>query len=311
MRKGKARIDRIIILILTGILVFGLLGFGIYKLFGLFFNDKPNNEDKPIVVETTDGVKVSINDYVIYRDQKDEIGFNFIIAELNFEANNQVSFELKNLQTSEKINLNDITKYINKMELAGYNTSKLEITTQGITSSENKTTAKIFIPFNTDADNLSVYNAIDASKIEFDLTKNNYLVTSLKLEDTNTQIEVGTTKVSITNAYISDFMLHNDVQYELGSTQKVYSFEITVSKADDHSKITDAIYIVDGTDEEIRCLGREYKSIDMNNIIDTDLSLGTKGGLFFVVYSTDNTVNEGTLLIKFSNEDKWIEIEND
>lgn len=311
MKKGKVRADRIIILILTSILVLGLLGLGIYELFGLIFNDDNKTNNKPVVVETTEGVSVSLIDYSVYKDDTDDLGFDFIIADLSFTANEPVSFELKNLQTSEKIYLDDISKYLNKLELAGYDISKFNLSNSGINSTENKVDAKVLIPFSTGADTLAVYNGVDASKLEFDLTKNNYLATTLKLSDTNTKIEVGTTKVSITNAYISDFMLHNGEPITLGSTDKVYTFEITVSDISDKSKIIDAIYIPKGTDDEIKCKSNDYKSIDMDNIIEKDLTIGMKGGLFFFVNSMENTVSEGTLLIKFSNEDKWIEITNE
>lgn len=311
MKKGKVRVDRIIILILTSILVLGILGFGIYKLFGLFFNDDKKENNTPTVVVTTDGIDVSLIDYKVYKDDTNDLGFNFIIAELGFKANEPISFEFKNLQTSEKIYLDDISKYVNKLDLEGYNVSKLELSNSGVSSSDSQTTAKVLIPFNTDADNLSVYNALNASKLEFDLTKNNYLVTSLKLSDSNTEIEVGTTKVSITNAYISDFMLHNNEPIELGSYTKIYSFEITVFEAEEGSKITDALFILKGSDDEIKCWGHEYQSIDMENLIDKELKAGTKGGLFFEVNSDEKVVAEGTLLIKFSNEDKWIEVTNE
>ena len=311
MKKRKVRVDRIIILILTSILVLGILGFGIYKLFGLFFNDYKKENNTPTVVVTTDGVDVSLIDYRVYKDDTNDLGFNFIIAELGFKANEPISFEFKNLQTSEKIYLDDVSKYINKLDMEGYNVSKLELSNSGVSSSDNQTTAKVLIPFNTDVDNLSVYNALNASKLEFDLTKNNYLVTSLKLSDSNTEIEVGTTKVSITNAYISDFMLHNNEPIELGSYTKIYSFEITVFEAEEGSKITDALFILKGSDDEIKCWGHEYQSIDMENLIDKELKAGTKGGLFFEVNSNENVVAEGTLLIKFSNEDKWIEVTNE
>lgn len=310
-RKKRVRIDRIIILVLIAILVLGVLGFGVYKLFGLLFKEEgTHNIKQPTVTETTNDIKVTLKDYVVYQDDTGYLGFNFIIANLSFEAEEPVSFELKNLQTSEKISLDDTKKYLNKLELAGYSLDKMEINTSGIKSTENKCDAKVFIPYNTDSSNLSVYNSINASRLEFDLSKNNVAATILKLNDQDTEIEVGSTKVTVTNAFISSFMLHNNDKYELGTSQKVYSFEIMVSDSNENAKIVDAIFIEDGTSEEIHCLSSEYKAIDMDNIIGLDLTSGTNGGLFFVVVSNDNEVHNGTLLIKFSNEDKWIEAIN-
>lgn len=307
-RKNKVRVDRIIILILVCILVLGTLGFGIYKLFGLFFEDNNKQTNIDPVQETTDGVNVTLQDYTVYVDEKNELGFNFIIAKLNFSANKAVSFELKNLQTSEKQNLSDVSNYIKKMEIAGYDINKLDINTAGIETEENNISANVFIPYKTDAYTLAVYNAINASKIEFDLSENNVLVTTLKLNNTDTPIEIGTNKVTISKSYISSSMMHNGDRYPVASTIKVYTFEINVLDAQENAYIEDAIYIEDGTNNEIHCYPKEYSAIDCENIVEKKLSSGLSGGLFFDVISGDNEIHSGTLLIKFSNNDTWIEI---
>ena len=107
MKKRKVRVDRIIILILTLILVLGILGFGVYKIIELFSNDK-QIETKP--VETIDGTRLSLNDYTIYYDDTNDLGFNFIIANITFSNDKNISYDLSNLQTSEKIFLNNISK---------------------------------------------------------------------------------------------------------------------------------------------------------------------------------------------------------
>lgn len=309
MAKKKYRVDRIIILILSFILICGVFGFGLYKLFGFIFNDDKTSEIKvPEVKETTEDINISLLDYNVYIDDTDELGFSFIIANIKLDASSPVSFELSKLQTSEKINLGDISEYTKKMELNGYSLSTLDIATSGIVSTENSIEAKIFIPFETDSSSLSVYNSLNASKLEFDLNKNRLMATNFKLKDNNTQIEVGSNCVNITNAYISDFMLHNDQQYEIGSSTRMYTFEITVVEALEDAKISEATFIEKGTSDSIPCKSQEYRAIDMENIVNKDLTPGTKGGLFFEVYSDDNFVHEGTLLIKFTNSDKLIEI---
>lgn len=309
-RKKKVRADRVIILVLAFILIIGVAFLGVSKLIGLFSDkDDTSVPTKPINIETVSNIKVTCDNYNIYYDETKELGFDFIIAELKFEANEPVSFDFKNLQTSEKIYLNDVNDYKKKLELASYDIGKVGVDSiSAIVSDNNTMTAKVFIPFTTTADNLSLYNSVDASKIDFDLTKERIPVTVIKLDNTDTQVEVGTTKVSITNAYVSSFMLHNDEPYDLGSTTQMYSFEITVLEAQDNVKITDAIFIENGSDEEIHCKASEYHSIDMNNIFGVNLTKGTVGGLFFEVNSTDENVHDGKLLIKFSNSDKYFEL---
>lgn len=313
-RKSKVRVDRIIILVLAGILVLMALGLGVYKLFGLFFDDdnKKNNQiDNTPVVETVSGVTITKGDYTVYTDDDDKIGFNFIIAELTFSADEPVSFEFKNLQTSEKINLSDINKQIKALELEGYDLKKLNINTTGIASEEKSVKANVLIPFTTNDDSLSVYNSINASKIEFDLTENNVSAKSLKLADDDAEVEVGSNKLSISKSYISSSMVHNGERYPIASTVKVYTFEVTVLDIQESAYIEDAIYIEDGTSNEIHCYSSEYSAVDCDNIVDKKLSSGLTGGLFFDVISSDNNMHPGTLLVKFSNDTKWVEIKND
>ena len=313
-KNSKVRVDRVIILVLVAILVLGVLGFGIYSLFGLLFKDKPNNNNNnnPIVnpvVDTTNGVKVSLVDYTIYEDDTNDLGFNFIIAELSFTANNPVSFEFKNLQTSEKVILNNVSEYINKMELAGYKFDELQINTTGVSSQENKINAKLFIPFKTDAYSLCVYNAVDASKIEFNLSENNKPATSLKLEDTEQVIEVQGAKVEVSNSYISSSMYHNDIEYTLGSTQKIFTFRINAHDIEQGVKIVKAQFLKKGESEPIDCLSSGYCSEKDDNAIDQVLNEGDNGALFFEMRTNEIKPDfSGILLITFSNSDKVYEI---
>lgn len=309
-RKRKVRIDRIIIFVLVTLIILGAVGFGTFKLIGYFFNKENKTVNTNEEVVTNNDIKISLEDYKVYIDESDALGFNFIIAKVKFSSNEPVKFDLINLQTSEKIYLNDINKHLNKLELEGYSINKLDINSNNINSQNNTVEVNLFIPYSTDSDKLSVYNSVDSSKLEFDLNTNNNLLTSLKLNSNDSQIQVGTTKVSISNVYISDFMLHNDEECDFGSTVRIYSFEISVLENQDNAQITDAIYLIDGSDYENKALSSDYSSIDMKNIIGEKLSQNTKGGLFFEIQTTDNDIKDGTLLIKFSNENDWIEITN-
>ena len=308
--KRKVRIDRLIILILTALLLCCLLGFGIYKLFSYLFSSKENKkENANISVETVDDIKLTLNDYQIYFDENNDIGFSFIIADVDFSSNKAISFDFASLQTSEKLYLNDVNKYLNKLELAGYDINKLGIDNSSIVTEQNTINRKIFIPYTTDSYNLTVYNSINTSNsLNFDLTKDKINATTLKLDNDNEEVVVGDTSIYVSNAYISTFMLHNGEAYEISSSSKIYSFEITVNQTEDNVKIEDAIFIQNGTDEQINCKGKDYKAIDMDNIIDVNLSNGAKGGLFFEVYSNSDTVEDGILLLKFSNKQEWVEI---
>lgn len=305
-KQRKVRIDRVIILILVAILVGGTLGFGLYKLFDLFTNNK---EVKVNPVETVDSLRLSLNDYDIYYDDTGDLGFNFIIADINFSSKENVSCNLGILQTSEKIYLNDVTKYLNKLSSAAYDLTKLGISYINVTGDTNNVNAKVFVPFSTDASNLSVYNSLNASNsINFDLTKDALAATTLKLNDTSNQIVVGNTTVYISRAYISSTMLHLGDRYVLPNTIKVYTYEISANESKDNVQIVDAILYVDGSDYENHCLNDEYNAVDCENALNKNLELGHNGGLFFEIISDEEELKNGTLLIKFSNSNDWIEI---
>lgn len=309
MAGRRVRADRVIILILLTILVGGALGFGVYKLIDLFSNDK-QIETKPI--ETIEDVRLSLNDYTIYYDETGDLGFNFIVADINFASENNVTCDLASLQTSEKLFLNDISKYTNKLSSAGYDLNKLNINTTGIVSDKNNVSARLFIPFSTDSSKLSIYNSANASNnINFDLTKEAVAATTLKLKDNKEQIIVGSTTVYVSNAYISSTMLHLGELYPLPNNDKIYTYEISVSETKDNVSIVDAILYVKGSDYENHCMNDEYAAVDCENVLNKNLKLGYNGALFFEVLSEEDYLIDSTLLIKFSNSNDWVEITNE
>ena len=313
MAKRKVKVGRLILVIIfLGLILVGV-SFGIYKLVDYFlYNNKPikKDENKEVIdVETNDDVKLALNDYTVYLDDTNELEYNFVLANITFSSSKPISFDLGNLQTGDtKLNLNDTSKYLNKAELAHYDFSKLNITSNAIVSNENTFKATIFIPYETNADKLSIYNLLDATKIDFDLSINNKAASTLKLQDQNVQIESGETKVSVSNAYVADIMLHNNERIEVGSTIKYNAFELNINEFEKNTKIVSAYFLPKGSSSDIECLSKEYRAQDMPNIIDTDLSTITKGALFFELHSDDDNPTPGTLFIKFSNSDKTYEI---
>lgn len=309
MRKGKTRVDRIIILILTSILVLGILGFGIYKLFGLFFSDEKKNDDnKIVVVETTDGVKVEIQDYTVYLDDTNSLNYNFIIANVKFEGKEPVKFDLGDLQTSEKIYLNDVNVYKQLLQEKGYKINELEIASY-ISSDQNSLVANIFIPYKTDADILQVYNLkTPSNSLKFDLTNNNKYITSLKFES-DADIIVDNTSVKVSSCFVSSIMKHNDETYDIPSSVKVFTFKIFVNTCDKGVSITDAYFIKDGEENKIECMSSDYRATDTENILGKELVEGENGALFFETYSRDAEPNyDGVLMIKFSNSNEWVKL---
>ena len=311
-KKRKLRYDRIIIFILVSVIIIGLSIFGITKLISYFKDVKnnniaPNNTVNPVPVSTNDDIKVSLVDYDVYVDNSDSLGFNFIIAELNFKSDKNISFDLGKFQTPEKIRLNDVSKYINTLQEKAYRVDKLDFVTS-ITSNNNDYTCKIFIPYQSDNNSLRLYNAQDASVIEFDLKKNNLDPTSLKFE-TEQEIEVGNSNITVSSCSISTMMLHSGEEYQVPSTMAVYTFRIHVSEVEDNIKIIDAKFVRESNGEVISCLDGSYESEKIGNCLNKTLTVGDNGALFFETSVISNTPDyDGFLMLMFNNSNEWIKI---
>lgn len=310
-KKRKLRYDRIIIFILLLIIILGLLIFGIFKLVSYYKNKEDNiapaQTVNPAPVSTNDDVKVSLVDYDVYIDNSDSLGFNFIIAKMNFKSDKNISFDLSNFQTPEKLRLNDVSKYINTLQEKAYRVNKLDFVTS-VTSDSNDYNCNIFIPYQTDSNSLRLYNSLDASVIEFDLRKNNSDLTSLKFE-TEQEIEVGNTNITVSSCSISTMMLHSGEEYQVPSTMAVYTFKINVKEAEDNVKIIDAKFVRESNGEVISCLDSSYSSEKIDNCLNKTLVTGDNGALFFETSVISNTPDyDGFLMLMFNNSNEWVKI---
>ena len=311
-KKRKVRADRIIILFLSGALLIGLLGFGIYKAMDYFMNRPKTNGGEivnPQPIETSSDVKVELagpESYQVYTSSNDEIDFNFIVAELKFTGSEAISFDLGNLRTSEKIYLNDVSKYLNILNEKGYKVNKLGIVNT-VVSQEKEYTCKVFIPYKTNSYTLRVLNSQDASMIEFNLDKHINDISSIKF-DTQQQIEVGNTNVTVSSCYVSEMMLHNGETYN-ASALTVFTFKINVNKVEGNVMIEDAQFVRSNTDEVIPCLDETYQSLRDVNCLGKKLILGDNGALFFETSAKEENPDfSGYLMLKFSNSQDWVKI---
>ena len=302
----------IIILILSAVLFVSLLTFGIYSLINVLTNkgnNKPNKTEyvDPAPVDTTQGIKLELVDYENYVDDTDKLGFNFLVANFKFSSNAPVSFDLGNLQTSQKIHLNNVSKYLGSLEEAGYKTSKLNVVTE-VQSTENEYSCRLFIPYTTEDAALRITNAVDQSMITFDLESKIHFVTELKF-DTSQNIDVNNTSVNVSSSSISTMMLHNGQEYEVASTLRVFTFKININSLEGNVMITDAKFVKDGSSEEIPCLSAEYSSVKAENVLGKKLVLGENGALFFETESRGERPDySGNLFIMFSNSSEWVKV---
>lgn len=310
-KRRKVRYDRVAILLLIFMISAGIIFFAVNWIIDSAKSNKTDDNNNVVVdpepVNTSDDIKVTLKDYEVYKDDTESLGFSFVIAEMNFKSEKAVSFDLSNLQTSEKIYLNSVAKYINTLQEKGYRVSKLGFVNT-VVSDSNDYTCKLFIPYTTDSSSLRLLNSLDATMINFDLYENVNNLTSLKF-DTEQQIEVGNTNVVVSSSSISTMMLHNGEEYQVPSTMNVYTFRITVKELEGDVKITDARFLRSANDEVIKCLDETYESEKVSNCLNKKLVLGDNGALFFETSIIGSSPDfDGFLMLMFSNSDDWIQI---
>lgn len=313
-RKTRIRLDRLFMLIFIVLLVLSLLGFGGYFLIN-YINSNPNEDKTPSditddVQEEVETIKMELVDYDVYLDDNNTFGFNFIIADIKFSTNKEkLNFELDNLQTSEKVKLSETKKYIDKVTSNEYDLSRFNLNTSTIKSDSNNAQVCLFIPVESKANLLKLFNLKDTSKVDFDLDLNNKLVSSLKLQ-TGEVIELDDNlNVYVSSCSISSHMLHNGEDYPTPDTLPVYTFVLNVEDVSKDVKIVDAKFIKDGSSEEHDCLDESYSSLKQDNIINKTLKAGLSGALFFQIQTNDMYYTyDGILLIKLSNNDDWIKV---
>jgi len=316
-RKRKVRIDRIIILILSFVLICLLVVAGIFTL-RKFFNTDTNNSSNSNTNEITNNpdkedkskvVNLKVNTHNVFKDTSNTYDFGFIVAEITFASEDNISFNLNNLQTGEGIKLGDVKSYVNRLDANGYNLANMNIK-YDISSQENSYTCNIFIPFETDATTLFVYNTIDKSIVlQADLDEFKTF-SSLKLE-TGGDIEIDETNVVyVSDSYITDTLIHVNEPYTYPSATKIYKFEITVKSIDNNlTKIVSAKFIPNSSEKPIEALDEDYYDATSENIINKTLQAGDMYALFFEVFNTDDLNIDGKLVLEYENYDKLVEID--
>lgn len=309
--KRKIRIDRLIIVILSTILVLGIISLGIYELVELIKNKKSSDIKPTNQTETLKDIKCELIDYIVYKDDTDSFDFSFVVCEINFSGKETVSFNLNDFQTSEKINLGNINDYLNTLNNSGYDITKLNIDNV-VSSKDPQIKCNIFVPFKTNSNELKIYNTNDPStSINIDLTNNIRYISSLKFNSNGQEIEVENANIYVSNCSISTMMLHNGQEYNVGSTNKVFTFKIYVNEIEEDVSIIDAYFIKDNdnSEEEHHCKDESYSSVKVDNIIGKSLKVGENGALFFEMYAPEQEPDySGDLMIKFSNSNKWVKV---
>lgn len=313
-RKRKVHPLRIVLVILIIIVLIAIIFFAANLVFKRVTNEEPVKQEEVKEDDKTndnDEVNVAINDYVVYIDDDNALGFNFIIADLTFKSSTgTINYDINNLTTAERVRLGNISSYEEKMISCGYDLKKLSYSTEPIVSESDTKNSSLFIPYTNIKGELCVYNG---EVLKFDLDKNNRKASELKLSDDvqKTVVESDNYKLTILDAYVEDMMFVNGEEYEYPQTVDVYAFMINVEDTKNKTLIVEkAKYVPENSSVEIPAMGKEYKSVVNDNIIGKELRKGDQYSLFFSITNptNDKATFGGKVYIKFENDSNWLEI---
>lgn len=299
-KRRKIRFDRLLLIILLAVLIILALFFGIKGLIGLLNkDDKPSDKPNP-VIPVSQTIEINLGNYEVYEDKDDKLGFNFVVAELNFKDDKAIAYDLSNLITDETIKLNDIYSYQKKMNINSYDYNLLN-TTVDIISNENELKAKVFIPYTKAKDLLTITDSISGKSIPIDLKANKADIDSIKYTSTSSEIKTQSYDLKVSNAYQASLMTHNGEEYDC-SMLTIYAFDLTVNSIKEGTRIVSGEFVQDGTNEKYEAYDSSYSG-KKANIIDRELKVGDTYSLYFEVYSNidDKPRYEGKITIKFND----------
>lgn len=300
-----------IVLVLCVFIFFGIKYAYEYFILNKHSNNDSNNNDNHVSEVVTNGeISVEIGDYTVYEDNLDELGFNFLVAELKFTTTgSSIYVDLSDFVTSERTNLGQLEFYTSKLTEKTYDYKKLGVTST-VSSDTSSCSATVLIPYTNAKGELKVYYNSEVLKFALSNFVNaETLKPGKEIKDNVIKDDQTDKEVYVSEAYVSNMMLHNGEDYD-ASAICVYTYKIRVAKINDNVKIENAIFIKEGSGYEYEALDESYKSYKIDNIIGKTLKSGDEYALFFELYRNGNEeINyDGVLRIKFSDSDKWVEI---
>lgn len=249
---------------------------------------KPGIESEKITIP--DRFEYTIFDYEVFKI--DELGFGFIIADLELQSNVSLNLSLSHLSTSEGIYLSAIDDYLLKLSEASYSPGNRNLSFS-IQSQESKSRFYLFIPYkNLTLSTLRLKSELNPyTELSFDLTdiskiKDNSLI-KLNTEEVtvsdNLEVEINYVDVfDPTNFYT----LNNDgtaLSVEFSSSERVYGISLNIlNNSEVNYKISDIYLIIDDLGE-YRFLNPDILLMGTSNISKLNLINEVSGFTFFTL----------------------------
>ena len=291
------------ILALAAIILLVALVFGFKALISLFDGEDRKDDE---VLPAKEGLNIEINDYKVYFDDKDELGFDFVVADMSFSDRKAFSYDLANMMTDEGLKLNDIFAYQKKLDINSYDFSALGTTTD-ISSEPGVFRCKVFVPLSQKRNLLTLTEGQSGKTFAIDLTKNHADIMDLKRSSTPSEIRTSDYDIDVSDNYISTMMTHQGEEYDC-SMLSVYTFRLKVVAVKEGISIESAVFDQTSTGEKWDALDASYSSYKIDNIIGKTLSVGDEYALFFEVYSNadEKPEYEGKITLTFSDGSKAV-----
>lgn len=301
-KKRKIRYDRLLIVILGGILLCAALIFCVKGLVSLFSKDNTNKDNNTNIPTNVDNKKTSLElvNYEIYEDTNSDLGFNFVVAEIKFSNDEGINYDLASLSTNEGIVLSNIYDYQKNFN-GKYNFSLLG-TTNSVASGDKEYTCKLFVPYTSTTTVLTLTDSNTNATLSIDLSKEKADINSIKVDDNSTVIVTGDYDISVSNSYISEKMTHNGESYSTAMLS-TYTFELKVNAISSGIKITNATFTQTSTGTSENCLDESYASLKIGNILNKELNVGDTYALFFEMPDNPDEEHDykGTITLNFSD----------
>lgn len=313
MKKRKINVFRLALVMLVAIALVLALVFGIKAL----LKKEPETpiDDNPVDVEAKDDreIEIDVLDYLVYDDAKEKVGFDFVIARLRFTSkeSNAISYDLKNLYTSERLQLDNGRYYADKLAEQSYYLSSLNVVYE-IKDLASKDDCHIVIPY-ASSDKLSISDDVGII-YEFDLAENKHSIEELKYTSGSDIAIGGSFEAYLSDAYITgpQYMQMNGKDMDYPSTVQIYTFKLHINSVDEAGVyIAKAEFISDSLEEGVYyALDDSFSSIKSSNIINKPLNKDDEAALFFEIINVDGSKPDfkGTLRLMMSNQNDWIEI---
>lgn len=249
-------------------------------------------QELPEETKEFEGVTVQLKNYTTY--ELEGLDFAFVLMDLHVTSKEPIHITLDHFETSEKIRLDQVDYYVNRLEEKGYFLGKQNVWFS-IVSEENECDVRLFVPVRS--------KSTKQIQVNYDFGKDPLVLSLEKAEgsgemfmyqaedvisDGKTYQMVVSEAYDITGEPLYQGAVQQENEYILPSTTKVYIFRVkAVSLYGDTIVIEDAQYVPE-SGEQFVALDASIRSEKMENILGKEIQESQTGTLFFYAYNPDD-----------------------